>query len=223
MLTTINKLDDLSYILYNKSMNGLKNCINLSYAANELHSDVLNKENINLFNKRQRLENYNREFQSYAIDAIVYFQAMIEADLNKWVKQYNIDSGSFSQKWKNVQKYFNTESDYFNEWDKVYKQYRITFLHADETKVEKNIKKFNDLSIYELYDSIKNGWFAYTEILEQNNIRKDNLEENWKQNKIYQQIDDLKEGLYSFNQISEELVSKILKELKNSNKEDSDE
>ena len=223
MLTTINKLDDLSYILYNKSMNGLKNCINLSYAANELHSDVLNKENINLFNKRQRLENYNREFQSYAIDAIVYFQAMIEADLNKWVKQYNIDSGSFSQKWKNVQKYFNIESDYFNEWDKVYKEYRITFLHADETKVEKNIKKFNDLSIYELYDSIKNGWFAYTEILEQNNIRKDNLEENWKQNKIYQQIDDLKEGLHSFNQIMEKLVSKILKELKNSNGEDGNE
>jgi hypothetical protein len=210
-------------------MNGLKNCIELSHTANELYSNIMSNENINLLNERQKLENYNREFQSYSIDAIVYFQAMIEADLNKWVKKYNLSSESFSKKWENVQKYFNIESDYFNEWDKVYKQYRITFLHADEKKVENNIKKFNDLSIYELYDSIKNGWFAYTEILyhslEENNIRKDNLEENWKHNKINQQIDDLKDSLYSFSQISEEIVFKILKELRNSNKnkEDDDE
>ncbi|MDO8455225.1 MAG: hypothetical protein Q7S59_11690 [Sulfurimonas sp.] len=208
-------------------MNGLKNCIDLSHKANELYSNIMSRENINLFHERQKLENYNREFQSYAIDTIVYFQAMIEVDLNKWVKKYNLPNESFSKKWKNIQEYFNVESNYFNGWDKVYKQYRITFLHADEEKVEKNIKKFNDLSIYELYDSIKNGWFAYTEILylslEENNIRKDSLEENWKQNKINQQIDDLKDSLYNFNQISQELVSKITKEVKNSNKEDCNE
>ncbi|MBS4069450.1 MAG: hypothetical protein WC279_11365 [Sulfurimonas sp.] len=223
MITDVNKLDDLSYILYYKSMNGLKNCIDLSHAANKLCSDIFNSENINLLNERQRLENYNREFQSYAIDTIVYFQAMIEADLNKWVKKYNIAGGSFPQKWENVQKYFNIQSDYFNEWDKVYKQYRVTFLHADEKKIEKNIKKFNDLSIYELYDSIKNGWFAYIEILYHTlnyDITDISLEENWEQNKINQQIDDLKDNLNSFNQISEKLVSKILKELKNLNKED---
>ena len=218
MITDVNKLDDLSYILYNKSMNGLKNCIDLSYVANKLYSDIFNNENINLLNERDKLENYNREFQSHAIDAIVYFQAMIEADLNRWIKEYNLSSGSFQQKCENVKKYFNIKSNYFDEWHKVYKQYRITFLHADEKTLEKNVRKFNDLTIYELYDSIKNGWFAYTEILYHTlnyEVTDNSLEENWKQNKKYQKIYDLSDNLNSFNQISEKLVLKILKEQKN--------
>lgn len=210
MMTNIKSVDNLSYILYYKSMNGLKNCIDLSHAVNELHQKTLNDENINLLlNTRNKVGDLHRQYQSYAIDAIVYFQAMIESDVNQWIKQYEIKSGSFANKWKGIQTYFNIESDYFDKWHKVYQQYRVTFLHADEEKIKENIEKFNDLTIYELYNSIKNGWFAYVEV-KYNTSKEDYLELNWKQNMSNQQINNLKNNLFSFNEINSFIEAKIL-------------
>lgn len=212
LLNSVIKIGDLSYILYHKSMNGLSICVSIAHSTNELINNTNMKECDGITLKNTIESNY-RYFQIYIIDAIVYFQAMIESDLNNWIKQYNLKKGSFRDNWNSIQKQFNIKSQYFEKWHKIYTQYRNTLLHANDKKLEKHIDAFNNITIYELYDCIKNGWFAYTEVLhaiENKKVTENILENYWIANMKEQNIDTLKVNLKSFDDIPKMILNSIL-------------
>ena len=65
MLTSINNQDDLSYVLCHKSMNGLKNCIEITYYLNELYNKIKKTNDISVLNAtRLEIEHLNREYQN---------------------------------------------------------------------------------------------------------------------------------------------------------------
>ena len=68
MITDIRNLDDLSYILYNKSMNGLKNCIEVIDEANTIYNKEKNNIHSNPLTLRNKINSLHKIFQSYAID-----------------------------------------------------------------------------------------------------------------------------------------------------------
>lgn len=140
--------------------------------------DVSIVDPINAFHFAGHLELLKQREAEHCIDTAIYFQAMMEADINDVLGSKA--NGSFKDKWiKFLNKNNATEKDfeYFQSYhDNIYKKIRIPTVHAKNRKGLINIEA---LRFSFVHTNIKYGWYSFVFLLNVIHDSKMDYEENW--------------------------------------------
>jgi len=133
---------------------------------------------INAFHFAGHLSSLRRREAEHCIDTAIYFQAMMEANINDVLG--SAASGSFGCKWTNFLKSngaTSKEHEYFESYfDNIYKKIRIPTVHAPDRKGLTNI---DALRFPFVHANIKYGWYCFVFLLNVIHDSKIDYEENW--------------------------------------------
>ena len=117
---------------------------------------------------------YMRKYElEECIEAIILFQAMMEAVINheldtnsKLSTLTKKQKASFAGKWENsfnILSAFTDGKESLGKYLEFYKNYRIPVVHPKSRKKLENVENFRFPNIHE---GIKNGWLAFAELSE---------------------------------------------------------
>ncbi|MEK9628662.1 MAG: hypothetical protein VW455_06535 [Nitrospinota bacterium] len=159
--------------------------------------DVDTIDPINAFHFSGCLRALRKKEAEHCIDTAIYFQAMMEANINDALG--SSANGSFRDKWKNFLKGNNggsKELEYFNNYcENIYKKIRIPTVHAPNRKGLVNIEA---LRFSYVHTNIRGGWYCFVFLLNKVNNYTIDYEKNWKEmcEQIHRIPSDLDEGDY---------------------------
>lgn len=140
--------------------------------------DVDTVDPINAFHFAGHLSSLKRKEAEHCIDTAIYFQAMMEADINDALGPNA--NGSFKDKWTNFLKNNGASRDelgYFDNYHKnIYKKIRIPTVHAQNRKGLTNIEA---LRFSYVHTNIKYGWYSFVFLLNVLHDSSIDYEENW--------------------------------------------
>ena len=174
--------------------------------------DVGSVDPINAFHFAGHLSSLRRKEAEHCIDTAIYFQAMMEADIND-VLGSNA-SGSFKSKWTKFLKSNGASSKelgYFDNYlNNIYKKIRIPTVHAPDRKGLTNV---DALRFPFVHENIKYGWYSFVFLLNIVHDSKMDYEENWEimSNQAHGIPDQIDEGDYpDYGSITGQLNKKHL-------------
>ncbi len=140
--------------------------------------NVSSVDPINAFHFAGHLSSLRRKEAEHCIDTAIYFQAMMEADIND-VLGSNAN-GSFNSKWTKFLKRNGANSaelGYFDNYlTNVYRKIRIPTVHAPDRKGLTNV---DALRFPFVHENIKHGWYCFVFLLNIVHDSKMDYEENW--------------------------------------------
>ena len=141
--------------------------------------NVNSVDTINAFHFATHLASLKRREAEHCIDTAIYFQAMMEADINDVLGSKA--NGSFKDKWLKFLKSNNAsekEIKYFENYhDNIYKKIRIPTVHA---KNRQGLTNIESLKFSFVHENIKYGWFSFVFLLNKIHDSKMDYDENWK-------------------------------------------
>lgn len=118
----------------------------------------------------------------YCIKAAIYFQTMMEAEINEELTKAEQKDKSFYKKWKyffdkhnanpSIRSWFE---DYYTH---IYKNIRNKYIHSKEIRPE---VEDDELTLYKTHKYIMYGWFCFVFLLEVRHSTTLNFQDNWKE------------------------------------------
>ena len=153
----------------------------------------------------------------YCINSSVFFQIMLEADINDFKPEYEDKRFDFKMKWKTLFDENNATDEirnYFNDYFSViYRGIRVPNVHP---KKQKGLDNTHLLRFEQVQKGMMKGWFCFVYLLNLKNGLNLDYKENWKQmcNSIHQiPVNPDKKRLKKLDKLAIDLSKKASNEL----------
>lgn len=144
---------------------------------NILQLDINNIDYINAFHFANYIRVLSQKELEYCINSAIYFQVMMEADINDVDKSKH----KFKNRWFKFMKENNADeidiSNFDSYFRKIYLAIRVPAVHPKQRIGIRNLQIMNFVHVYE---NIKKGWFAFVFLLNKTRNLQLDYHENWK-------------------------------------------